>query len=88
MSEKRLYKSADKKISGVCGGIAEYFGIDPSIVRIIWACTFLFTGAGLIAYIVAALVMNENPGYEADRNNTEYSYSYDSDTIEGFKPEV
>ena len=88
MSEKRLYKSADKKISGVCGGIAEYFSIDPSIVRIIWACTFLFTGAGLIAYIVAALVMNENPGNEADRNNTEYSYSYDSDTIKGFKPEV
>ena len=68
MTEKRLYKSVDKKISGVCGGIAEYFGIDPAIVRIIWACTFLFTGAGLIAYIVAALVMNENPGYEEDHS--------------------
>lgn len=51
MNEKRLYKSANKKISGVCGGIGEYFGIDPTIVRTIWACTFLFTGAGLIAYI-------------------------------------
>ncbi len=88
MTEKRLYKSADKKISGVCGGIAEYFGIDPAIVRIIWACTFLFTGAGLIAYIVAALVMNENPGYEEDHNSDNYKYSNDSDTIKGFKPEV
>ena len=88
MTEKRLYKSADKKISGVCGGIAEYFGIDPAIVRIIWACTFLFTGAGLIAYIVAAIVMNENPGYEEDDRSDNYTYSYDSDTIKGFKPEV
>lgn len=88
MTEKRLYKSVDKKISGVCGGIAEYFGIDPAIVRIIWACTFLFTGAGLIAYIVAALVMNENPGYEEDHSADNYTYSYDSDNIKGFKPEV
>ncbi len=88
MNEKRLYKSANKKISGVCGGIGEYFGIDPTIVRTIWACTFLFTGAGLIAYIVAALVMEEDPGYVDERNNTEYSYSYDSETIKGFKPEV
>ena len=88
MTEKRLYKSADKKISGVCGGIAEYFGIDPAIVRIIWACTFLFTGAGLIAYIIAAIVMNENPGYEEDLSEENYTYSYDSDTIKGFKPEA
>ncbi len=88
MTEKRLYKSADKKISGVCGGIAEYFGIEPAIVRIIWACTFLFTGAGLIAYIVAAIVMNENPGYKEDRSSDRETYSYDSDTIKGFKPEV
>ncbi len=83
---KRLYKSTDKKISGVCGGIAEYLGIDPTLVRIIWACTFLFTGAGLIAYIIAALVMDENPGYEEVVNH-EYTYSYDSDTIKGFKLE-
>ncbi len=88
MTEKRLYKSADKKISGVCGGIAEYFGIDPAIVRIIWAGTFLFTGAGLIAYIIAAIVMNENPGYEEDHSQGMETYSYDSDTIKGFKPEV
>ena len=88
MREKRLYKSADKKISGVCGGIAEYLGIDPVIIRAIWACTFLFTGAGLIAYIVAALVMNENPGYQEDHSSDRETYSYDSDTIKGFKPEV
>ena len=83
---KRLYKSTDKKISGVCGGIAEYLGIDPTLVRIIWACTLLFTGAGLIAYIIAALVMDENPGYEEVVNH-EDTYSYDSDTIKGFKLE-
>ncbi len=88
MREKRLYKSADKKISGVCGGIAEYLGIDPVIIRAIWACTFLFTGAGLIAYIIAALVMNENPGYEEEHSQDMETYSYDSDTIKGFKPEV
>lgn len=88
MREKRLYKSADKKISGVCGGIAEYLGIDPVIVRVIWACTFLCTGAGLIAYIIAALVMNENPGYQEDHGTDREIYSYDSDTIKGFKPEV
>lgn len=88
MREKRLYKSADKKISGVCGGLAEYLGIDPVIVRIIWACTFLFTGAGLVAYIVAAIVMDENPGHQEDYSTDIYVYSYDSDTIKGFKPEA
>ena len=49
MTEKRLYKSADKKISGVCGGIAEYFGIDPAIVRIIWACMLASGDTGQIS---------------------------------------
>ena len=56
---KRLFKSNhDKMLNGVCGGIAEYFDIDPTLVRLIW---ILFTacslGSGIIAYIIAAIVM-------------------------------
>lgn len=56
--KKKLYKSeSDKKISGVCGGIAEYFGIDSTIVRLIWVFLVLVYGTGVLAYFVAALVM-------------------------------
>ncbi|MBE7055203.1 MAG: PspC domain-containing protein [Ruminococcaceae bacterium] len=56
--EKRLYKSiSDKKICGVCGGIAEYFEIDSTIVRLAWILFTVLGGSGIIAYIIAALVM-------------------------------
>lgn len=54
---KQLTKSKDKKICGVCGGIAEYFDIDPTLVRLAWAGSFVLFGIGAIAYLVAALVM-------------------------------
>jgi phage shock protein C len=58
MEKKRLYKSkTDKKLAGVCGGVARYFGIDSTIVRLIWVCLVLFAGCGLLAYLIAALVM-------------------------------
>lgn len=58
MQSKRLYKIEEgKMISGVCGGVAEYFNIDPSIVRIIWVVLALVWGTGLLAYIIAALVL-------------------------------
>jgi phage shock protein C len=62
MSEpKRLYRSTKNKVlGGVCAGIAEYFNIDPVIVRII-AVLLLFSGAGLIAYIVAWIIVPKNP---------------------------
>lgn len=60
--EKKLYKSnTDKKLAGVCGGIAEYFNIDSTIVRLILAVFTLLGGAGILAYIVAALVMPNQP---------------------------
>ncbi len=60
--EKRLYKSnMDKKICGVCGGIAEYLNIDPTIVRLIWVLAAIFAGSGLLAYIIAAIVMPDKP---------------------------
>ncbi|MBE7026213.1 MAG: PspC domain-containing protein [Ruminococcaceae bacterium] len=56
--KRKLYKSnTDKKLCGVCGGIAEYFDIDSTIVRLIWVLFTLFIGCGIIAYIIAALVM-------------------------------
>lgn len=55
---KKLYKSqTDRKIFGVCGGLAEYFGIDPTIIRLIWALLVFCAGTGLLAYIIAALVL-------------------------------
>ena len=56
--KKRLYKSkTDEKICGVCGGIAEYFEIDSTIIRIAWVLFTALGGSGVLAYIVAALVM-------------------------------
>ncbi len=59
---KRLYKSnVDKKVCGVCGGIAEYFDLDSTIVRLVAVLLIFGWGSGLLAYIVAALVMPNNP---------------------------
>lgn len=56
---KRLTKSYDRKLCGVCGGIADYFNIDPVIVRLIWLVFVLCFGTGILAYIIAAIVMPE-----------------------------
>ena len=57
---KRLYKSENKMICGVCAGIAEYFNIDPTLVRLITVfLLFAGVGSGLIAYIVAAVIIPE-----------------------------
>lgn len=58
---KKLHKSqTDKKLCGVCGGIAEYFNIDPTLVRLLWILFSIAGGAGLLAYIIAAVIMPEN----------------------------
>ena len=55
---KKLYKSRNNQvICGVCGGFAEFFNIDPTIVRLIWALLCIFGGGGIIAYIVCAIIM-------------------------------
>ena len=54
---KRIYKNREKKmLCGVCAGLAEYFNIDPTIVRVLWAVVSLGYGIGLLAYIVCAIV--------------------------------
>ena len=60
MSNKKLYRSTtDKKICGVCGGIAEYFDLDPTIIRLLWVVLTLFTAAfpGVLAYLICALIV-------------------------------
>ena len=58
MADKKLVRSADKKIAGVCGGLAEYFGMDASIVRIIWLLATIFTAfAVVLIYILLMIVM-------------------------------
>ena len=56
--QKRLYKiEEEKKLCGVCGGIAEYFNIDPTVVRLLWVFLVLCAGTGILAYFVAAIIM-------------------------------
>lgn len=58
--EKRLYRSRiNRKLFGVCGGIGEYFNIDPTVVRLAWLLLFFAWGTGLLLYIIAAIVMPE-----------------------------
>lgn len=56
--KKRLYRSSrEKMICGVCGGIAEYFDVDPTIIRLIWVLLSFCFGCGILAYIVAAIII-------------------------------
>lgn len=55
---KRLYKiEQGKKIWGVCGGIAEYFNVDPTLIRLLWLILVFCVGTGILAYIIAAIIM-------------------------------
>ena len=58
---KKLYRNTNNKmVAGVCSGLAEYLGIDPTIVRLIWALIGI-TGTGILAYLVAAIIIPEKP---------------------------
>lgn len=72
--KKKLYRSvSDKKIAGVCGGIAQYFDIDSTIIRLALVVFCLFGGSGLIAYIIAAIVIPQEPEYpQYDNANPPY----------------
>jgi len=60
--QKRLYRSKENRmLGGVCGGIAEYFNIDPTIVRLIWAFAAIVWGSGILAYIIGWIVIPERP---------------------------
>ncbi len=63
---KRLYRSRDDRmLSGVCAGLAEYFGLDPTLVRVGWVILSVLTaGTGVLGYIVMAIVVPERPTSE------------------------
>ena len=63
---KRLYRSTkNRRLCGVCGGIGDYFNIDPVIVRLLWILFTLAGGGGIIAYIIACLIVPEEPQQES-----------------------
>lgn len=70
--ERRLTRSKKNQVlGGVCGGIAEYFGWDPSLVRLGWAVATLFTsGGGILVYILALIIIPEEDG---EKKNDVYS---------------
>ena len=62
IARKRLVRPrAERKIAGVCAGVAEYFDLDVTLVRLMWLIVALMTGVGLLAYPVAWIVMPEEP---------------------------
>jgi len=65
-SRAKLMRSrTDRKIAGVCAGFAEYFDLDVTVVRVVWLIVALFGGGGILAYIIAWIVMPEEPEYVA-----------------------
>ncbi len=61
MESKRLYRSRNQRmICGVCGGIAEYFNIDPTIIRLAWVLFSLAGGSGILVYLIAAIIIPED----------------------------
>ena len=65
--KKRLYKDhSDKKLCGVCSGIAKFFDLDPTVIRLAWILFSALGGSGVLAYIICAIVMPDEPGYIDD----------------------
>jgi phage shock protein PspC (stress-responsive transcriptional regulator) len=85
---KKLYRSdKDKKIAGVCGGIGEYFNVDPTLVRLGAVLLGIF-GCGLVAYVVAAIIMPEAPKDEpvTKAEAATESNPSDNDSTDGNNP--
>lgn len=60
MEQKKLTKSAtNRMLCGVCAGVGEYLGIDPTVIRLLWVLLTFIGGSGLIAYIIAAIIIPE-----------------------------
>lgn len=60
MNDKKLYKSTRcRKLCGVCGGIAEFLNVDPNIIRVLWILFSCMGGAGIVAYIIIAIILPE-----------------------------
>lgn len=55
--KKKLTRSENKKIAGVCAGIAEYLGVDPTVIRVVWILLVVFAGIGILLYLILWLVL-------------------------------
>ncbi len=65
VARKRLVRPrSGRKLAGVCAGLGEYFDIDPTLLRVLWVIAVVFGGTGILAYIVAWIVMPEEPEYK------------------------
>lgn len=67
MEVKHLYRSSKNKVfAGICGGVGEFFEIDPVLVRVIWLLVVIFTGLvpGLVAYLLCMFIIPKHPHYE------------------------
>lgn len=78
--DKKLFKSSeDKKIAGVCGGFAKYFNVDSTWIRLAWVFLIFFAGSGLLAYIICAIVMPDEPkapqGFNTQQGNPDGIYT-------------
>lgn len=62
--KKRLYRSkTNKMLAGICGGIAEYFDLDPTLIRLAWVLFSCMGGSGIVAYIICAIIVPREPDY-------------------------
>lgn len=74
MEMKKLYRSTtDKRIAGVCGGVAEYFGVDSTLIRLLVALCVLVLGTGVLAYILAWLIIPQRPDFNNYNNYYDYN---------------
>lgn len=65
MAQNRLYRSGkDRVLGGVCGGIAEHFGLDSSLVRLAWVILTLAMGSGALLYMIAWIIVPRNPAHK------------------------
>lgn len=94
---QNLHKSSTNKVFvGVCGGLAEYFEVDATLIRLAWALAFFAGGSGLVLYILAAIIMPEDPHqgipYKGKKNNSpspcDEGTSVESDEVESENNEV
>ena len=61
---ERLYRSKDKVIGGLCGGLGEFFVIDPTLIRLGWAVATIFAGLNILVYIIGWIIVPEKPEVE------------------------
>jgi phage shock protein C len=65
VSKRLMRSSRDKKIAGVCAGLAEYFDLDPTIIRVVWLLAIFLGGTGVLAYLILWIVLPVAPAYSA-----------------------